>query len=171
MTQDFAWYDYDIHIPSSKRYTKLFQDTEMLIQAAMQNGQATLEAIAKMTLTDSVAERIQILRDSSQEMQERRMESEKLAAEAGQKREEMEYRKHREELDTRIEVALIDAEVKDRDSERKNERIDTSNEDSKQISMHNDKMSLERDKLAEQRRSNKAKEQIARSKPKSSQQK
>lgn len=178
VTKDFAFAEYDIHIPSSKVSKKLFAELRDLGQAAMQNGQITMEHMARMILTDSASERIQILKDGAKQIQKSQQEQQQAALQSAEKMQEVEYQMHKEDNETKIEVALINAEAKDRDSERKSmlnepqeetsDREDYTKEKILQSDrQHSDKLRLEQDKLSEQKRKNLADEQIKRMQKKS----
>lgn len=178
VTKDFTFAEYDIHIPSSKISKKLFTELRDLGQAAMQNGQITMEHMAKMILTDSASERIQILKDGAKQIQKSQQEQQQAALQSAEKIQEVQYQMHKEDNETKIEVALINAEAKDRDSERKSmlnepgtekpEGEDYTKEKILQSDrQHSDKLSIEREKLAEQKRKNIADEQIKRMQKKS----
>jgi hypothetical protein len=145
---------------------------ESLSQAALQNGLATLDDLARVTLTESPAEKIHILKESAERMRQQQQESNKAQIEAQERKDQREYQMHKEKLDNEIEIALINAEVKDRDSERKTDSQDlelNKQEHRDKIELEREKVRLEREKLQETRRTNLAKESIARAK--SSQQK
>lgn len=178
VTKDFTFAEYDIHIPSSKVSKKLFTELRELGQAAMQNGQITMEHMAKVILTDSASERIQILRDGAKQIQKSQQEQQQAALQSAEKMQEVTYQMHKEDNETKIEVALINAEAKDRDSERKSmlngpeeetsDREDYTKEKILQSDrQHSDKLRLEQDKLSEQKRKNLADEQIKRMQKKS----
>ena len=178
VTKDFTFAEYDIHIPSSKVSKKLFAELRDLGQAAMQNGQITMEHMAKMILTDSASERIQILKDGAKQIQKSQQEQQQAALQSAEKMQEVTYQMHKEDNETKIEVALINAEAKDRDSERKSmlnepeeetsDREDYTKEKILQSDrQHSDKLRLEQDKLSEQKRKNLADEQIKRMQKKS----
>jgi hypothetical protein len=178
VTKDFTFAEYDIHIPSSKVSKKLFAELRDLGQAAMQNGQITMEHMAKMILTDSASERIQILKDGAKQIQKSQQEQQQAALQSAEKMQEVQYQMHKEDNETKIEVALINAEAKDRDSERKSmlnepeeetsDREDYTKEKILQSDrQHSDKLRLEQDKLSEQKRKNLADEQIKRMQKKS----
>ena len=178
VTKDFTFAEYDIHIPSSKVSKKLFAELRELGQAAMQNGQITMEHMAKVILTDSASERIQILRDGAKQIQKSQQEQQQAALQSAEKMQEVTYQMHKEDNETKIEVALINAEAKDRDSERKSmlnepeeetsDREDYTKEKILQSDrQHSDKLRLEQDKLSEQKRKNLADEQIKRMQKKS----
>lgn len=178
VTKDFTFAEYDIHIPSSKVSKKLFAELRDLGQAAMQNGQITMEHMAKVILTDSASERIQILKDGAKQIQKSQQEQQQAALQSAEKMQEVQYQMHKEDNETKIEVALINAEAKDRDSERKSmlnepeeetsDREDYTKEKILQSDrQHSDKLRLEQDKLSEQKRKNLADEQIKRMQKKS----
>jgi hypothetical protein len=173
MSKDFPFYDYDIHIPSSKFSTQLFQELKELAHAAMQNGQARLHDIVEMTVTESPAERLSILRNASEEIAQQQQEQTEAQIAAQKEMAELDMTKSRDKNATDIEVALIQAEAKDRDSIRKNEAEDGNEEENQEDPLaekklqqdnfqHKDKLSLEKDKLSETKRSNRAKEGISR---------
>lgn len=180
VTKDFTFAEYDIYIPSSKVSKRMFAELKELGQAAMQNGQVTMEAMAKLMLTESAAERIQILKDGAKKIQKAQQEQSQAATQSQEKIAELSYQMHKEDNETKIEVALIQAEAKDRDSERRGMPNESDNKDvpdtkedhtleklQQSDRQHVDKLRLEQEKLSEQKRKNLADEQIKRMQKKS----
>ncbi len=167
MSQDFALSNYDIHIANSQKDKQLLQELKEYGHAAMQNGQVQLHDVVKMTLTPSMSERVEILRRSSEEMLARQQQSEQAASEAQERMAQVAAEAENAKNQTAIEVALIQAGVKDKDSIRRLQaalhepEVEAVEEDTSKMNIHNDKMSLDRDKLRETIRSNKAKESIS----------
>jgi len=175
ITKDFTFAEYDIHIPSSKISKKLFDELKELGHAAMQNGQATMEHMAQMLLTDSAAERIQLLKQGAKQIQEQQAQQQQAALASAEKIAQLEFEKFTKELENNIEVALINAESRDRDSIRKSapQEIQQQENDNAPNSLdvrkveqadrhHTNKISLEKEKLAEQKRKNLEDEAIKR---------
>ena len=169
MTKDFASYDMDILISNSQEDKNLLQELKDYGHAAMQNGMVRLEDVVAMTMTPSMSERIEILRKSADALSQQQQQQAKEALEAQAADKEREMMMAREKNQTLIEVAMIEAGQKERDSLRKHSEslmAESSEDNSDKLNQadrhHKDNLSLEKDKLSETKRKNKADEAIKR---------
>jgi hypothetical protein len=174
--QDIASSEYDLFITNSSRDMEIRQSLKQLSHAMAQNGQSAgmlidvmmTESITEMArkieaAEDEVRTREEQMQQSQQEMQQQIAQAQQAEQQADRKLEydKLANDKYKAELDanTKLQIAGMNAE----DTE---EPEDDSDKVALEERKHDEKMNIERGKLSEVIRSNKAKETIARLKPK-----
>lgn len=181
--EDFASSEFDIFISDSSDDLKIRNTIEQLSHAFVQNG-GSLTLPIKVLRNDSITQMAKTIeeeeikmREQQQEMEQKQLEAQQQAQQAQQateqSKQELEKYKIDSESNTKIEVALIQAEA---GTNVENGNEDTTldqarlNLDQKKLSLEEKKESnqnkLGKDKHVETVRHNKATESISKNKPK-----
>lgn len=190
---EFVSSEYDIHIANSSADTQLYEDLRALSQAAIQNGQATIADLVAITQSESIQDIARKLDDSARKIKEQneQLQQQQMKAEQEFKQIEMQDKQvqrefetmkfqeemavKREEIESRERIAEMkemsqhvrDADGREHADSDKNgidDYLDTRRTDIDER-YKNQQVLLAEKKLAETIRANKAKEQIAKSKP------
>jgi hypothetical protein len=169
ITDDFVYSDHDVFVSNSNREIQNIESLRTLFQPAMQNGASLLDIASIMT-----AENLNEIKMKLQDIEDKRMKLQQQMSEAEQQTAQQEFGLKQDEL-----------RIKEEDSIRKAETAlqiammgqNTEMPEEDNSSMEIEKLNLQKEKqttdfelrnkdLQEKIRSNKAKEQISRSKPK-----
>jgi hypothetical protein len=188
---EFVMSEYDIHVSNSNADTQLYNDLRSLSQAAIQNGQATISDLIAISQSESVQEIAKRLEDSSRKIQEQQqaMQEKQLAqqqqqaqveAQQAQAKQELDLKKHEDEISVKREKIAADLQIAamtevgthgrhmatlDSDNNGIADILDIRRTDIDE-EYKDAQTRLGEEKLAEQIRSNKAKEEIMKQKPK-----
>ena len=186
---EFAESDFDVHVSDSGDDKKLYDSIMQLTHAAIQNGQATLSDAVTLFKSESVqevsvklAESAEATQKRAEEMQTKQMESNEKIQQAmlEDKKVEREWEKEkfnleladkREQTNVKREKILMDAEVKEREGQRRQDtnfngiadEIDKKILDNQMLDTKLDDQTKQR-QLEETIRHNKAQEEIDRMK-------
>lgn len=165
---DIASTEFDIFTSNSGKDAAIRQTIESLIQPAIQNG-ASLKLAIDVARADSLTQAGKLIEQAEQEAQERAMEQTRAQNEQAEMLAQMQYQ--REQAERELKIYEIDTKaatelektrmIVEGNADDKSESGDDNND----MQKHQDNIALNRDQLLETIRSNKAKEQIARSKP------
>ena len=171
---EFAEADYGLVVDSSNGIQELNQKLDTLAQAALQNQTLHFSTIMKLFSSASLAEKQRLIEKDERDIQERQAQAQQQQAKLQQQeiesKSQMEQAKLQQEdalnardNETKIQVALINAQSKNTEndgiiepefSEEAREKL------LQQMKEFDAKMSLERDKLEEQKRKNRADEAL-----------
>ena len=171
---EFAEADYGLVVDSSNGIQELNQKLDTLAQAALQNQTLHFSTIMKLFSSASLAEKQRLIEKDERDIQERQAQAQQQQAKLQQQeiesKSQMEQAKLQQEdalnardNETKIQVALINAQSKNTEndgiiepefSEEAKEKL------LQQMKEFDAKMSLERDKLEEQKRKNRADEAL-----------
>ena len=186
---EFAESDFDVHVSDSGDDKQLYDSIMRLTHAAIQNGQATLSDAVTLFKSESVqevsvklAENAEATQKRAEEMQTKQMESNEKIQQAmlEDKKVEREWEKEkfnleladkREQTNVKREKILMDAEVKEREGQRRQDtnfngiadEIDKKILDNQMLDTKLDDQTKQR-QLEETIRHNKAQEEIDRMK-------
>lgn len=166
----FASCEYGLTAESGYDVQQMDQSIDMVSQAKMQNQQMKMSTYLAIKSTNSISEKIMIVRRDEMEMEERARQSQQAEQQAAQQADQMKLQmeqmklQHEEQMntqnnETKIMVAQIQAQaqvgVKAMDIESKAVPEENNEEVSKELQQkikeHDDKMKLEREKLAFQK--------------------
>lgn len=174
--EDIASTEYDLFITNSSKDMEIRNALTQLSHAAVQNG-ARMSIIVDVLRSDSISEIARRLDEAEEEAMNRQNEMQKMQQQTQQQIAQMQQQE--QEADRQLEYDKLELEryKAELDSQTKLEIADKGDEvvevkdDSAKLNLekqkHNDQISLERKKLDETIRSNRAKESIAKMKPKS----
>lgn len=171
---EFAEADYGLVVDSSNGIQELNQKLDTLAQAALQNQTLHFSTIMKLFSSASLAEKQRLIEKDERDIQERQAQAQQQQAKLQQQeiesKSQMEQAKLQQEdalnardNETKIQVALINAQSKNNEndgiiepefSEEAREKL------LQQMKEFDAKMSLERDKLEEQKRKNRVDEAL-----------
>lgn len=171
---EFAEADYGLVVDSSNGIQELNQKLDTLAQAALQNQTLHFSTIMKLFSSASLAEKQRLIEKDERDIQEKQAQVQQQQTELKQQeiesKNQMEQAKLQQEdtlnardNETKIQVALINAQSKNTEndgiiepefSEEAREKL------LQQMKEFDAKMSLERDKLEEQKRKNRADEAL-----------
>lgn len=184
---EFAECDYGLVVDNSREIQELSQKLDMLVQAGIQNQLLDFSTALQLYTSCSMAEKINIIRNSEEEQQKRiqqqQEQAQKLQDETLKAQRQMEFAKMEQEdkinerdNETKIQIAIINAESKKDEFEylniEKNNEDITDKREKRMLSEREFEASLqqEKEKLAWEKQKNKdnndVKLQIARMKPK-----
>jgi len=175
--EDIASSEFDLFVTNSSRDQELRQHLMQMGHAHMQNG-GDMTTIMDVMMSESITEMRNTLDAANDQIREREEQMQKSQQQAQQQLAELEQKQREEDrqlaydtldLDrykidtenaTKMDIALLNAEQSET-----SEGIEDSSKDSLEEKKHVDKINLERIKISEVERSNRAKEAIARTKP------
>ena len=186
---EFAESDFDVHVSDSGDDKQLYDSIMRLTHAAIQNGQATLSDAVTLFKSESVqevsvklAENAEATQRRNEEMQTKQMESnekiqqalledKKIEREWEKEKFNLELAEKREQTNVKREKILMDAEVKEREGQRRQDtnfngiadEIDKKILDNQMLDTKLDDQTKQR-QLEETIRHNKAQEEIDRMK-------
>jgi uncharacterized protein YbcI len=175
--QDIASTEYDLFITNSGKDMEIRDALSQLAHAAVQNG-ARMSIITDILRSESISEMARRLDEAEEEAMNRQNEMQKLQqqqvqqqAQIQQQEQEADRQLEYDKLDLEKYKADLDAQTKLEIANKDGGDIGVEDDDSEKLNVdmqkHRDKMNLESKKLSETIRSNKAKEVIAKLKPKS----
>ena len=175
---EFSEVDFGIIVDNSANISSLDQKLEQLAHAALQNSTLSFSTIIKMFTSSSIAENIKMIEKDEKAMLERNAQLEQMKQEQvkQQLQTQMEIEKFKEQLARDTLQSEVDMNKLDNETKIKVAEISAGSvvekDDSAKLSLdmqkHTDKMALDAASLMETKRSNEAKETIARNKPKTS---
>jgi CYTH domain-containing protein len=177
--EDFSEIDFGIIVDNSASVTNLDQKLEQLAHAALQTSTLSFSTIMKIFTSSSLAENIKMIEKDEKARMELNAQIEKSKQDQLQQQlqTQLEIEKFRENmsqqtLQANIEMNKLDNETKIQVAEINANSKPEQQDDSAKIGLeekkHRDKMVLDAATLEETKRSNEAKETIARNKPKTS---
>lgn len=170
---EFAECDYGLVVDNSNAIQELQQKMDMLAQAALQNQTLNFSTIMKLYNSSSLAEKQRMVEKNEQELMQRQQEAQQqqmqlqqqqMEADAQAKEADMQLKDQMNQRDneTKILVATISAQSSMTDDGIQEPEF---SEEAKaklmqQMKEFDSKMQLERDKLNEQKRKNRADEEL-----------
>jgi len=177
--EDFSEVDFGIIVDNSASVTNLDQKLEQLAHAALQTSTLSFSTIMKIFTSSSLSENIKMIEKDEKARMELNAQIEKTKQDQLQQQlqTQLEIEKFRENMSQRtiqanVEMNKLDNETKIQVAEINANSKPEPQDDSAKISLeekkHRDKMTLDAAILEETKRSNEAKETIARNKPKTS---
>lgn len=177
--EDFSEVDFGIIVDNSASVTNLDQKLEQLAHAALQTSTLSFSTIMKIFTSSSLSENIKMIEKDEKARMELNAQIEKTKQDQLQQQlqTQLEIEKFRENmsqqtLQANIEMNKLDNETKIQVAEINANSKPEPQDDSAKIGLeekkHRDKMTLDSATLEETKRSNEAKETIARNKPKTS---
>lgn len=177
--EEFSEVDYGIIVDNSANVSNLEQKLEQLAHAALQTSTLSFSTIMKLFTSSSISENIKMIEKDEKSRQEMASQQEQMKQEQikMQMETQMQIEQFKEQL-ARDTLAQQDA-MNQRDNETKitvaqiqagskPEEKDDSQKLALDAQKHRDKMNLDAQALEETKRSNLVKEQIQKSKPKTS---
>lgn len=122
---EFAECDYGLIVDNSNGVQELNQKLDTLAQAALQNQLIDFSTVIKLYNTQSLAERQRMIEEAERRMkeaQERQQQQQlqiqqqqmQLQAEQEQRKQELEYQMHKEDNETKVLVAQINASAEEK---------------------------------------------------------
>jgi hypothetical protein len=177
--EDFSEVDFGIIVDNSASVTNLDQKLEQLAHAALQTSTLSFSTIMKIFTSSSLSENIKMIEKDEKARMELNAQVEKSKQDQLQQQlqTQLEIEKFRENmsqqtLQANIEMNKLDNETKIQVAEINANSKPEPQDDSAKLGLeekkHRDKMNLDVAALEETKRSNEAKETIARNKPKTS---
>jgi len=185
--EDFTNSSYGIFVSNASKDDRALDSLKSLAQSALQAGVVSFTDVASILQSESITTVRKMLENSQAEMEKKQAEGQQAEMQAAQQTQQAETEKEmakedREDArtqldnDTKVKVALINAEARLIDADDNNggyvdrkegENASTEIDDSAKRALEQQKMQadlgLKKEELAEKKRSNKANESIKRS--------
>jgi hypothetical protein len=183
---DFTNSSFGIFVSNSSKDDRALESLKQLAQAALQAGVVNFTDVAAILQSESIAKVRKMLENSQQEMEKKQAQAQQAEQQAQQEAQQMQMQMEQEkenredarkqlDSDTKIKVAMINAEAKLIDADENNDGyVDRTEakrgaqeaESNAKIAMEREKMQaelgLKKEEMAEKKRSNKAEEAIKR---------
>ncbi len=183
---DFTNSSYGIFVSNSAKDDRALESLKSLAQAALQAGVVSFTDVAMILQSESMAKVRKMLEGAQQEMEQKQAQAQQAEQQAAQQAQQMQMQMEQEkearedarnlqDNETKIKVALINAEAKMVDADENNDgyvdrteatRAAQEVSDNAKMQMEREKMTaelgLKREEMQEKKRANKAEEAIKR---------
>ena len=171
---EFADCDYGLVVDNSNAIQELQQKMDMLAQAALQNQTLNFSTIMKLYNSSSLAEKQRMVEKNEQELMQRQqeaqqqqaqLEQQKMQADAQAKEADMQLKDQMNQRDNETKILIAQMQAYSKNSEDDGIIEHEYSQEAKdklmqQMKEFDAKISLEKEKLEEQKRKNRADEEL-----------